>query len=95
MGVDLRDVAAAGARPGTNTEGRRIPPSSSLPDIGADRPFARMAFGKMRRPGLNAVQHGRVENVSKPFHARREPQQFTRFGPPRNKSFLAKRTEPF
>ena len=60
---------------------------ADLSDVGADRPFAGMAFDKMRRPGPSAAQHAGVENVSSPFHAQREPQQSTRFGPSRNSSF--------
>jgi hypothetical protein len=41
-----------------------------------------------RRPrGANARSTRWVENVSGSFHAHREPQQSTRFGPARNKSF--------
>jgi hypothetical protein len=61
--------------------------SSDLSDVGADRPFAGMAFSKMRRPGdPTHAQYAGVENVSRWFHAHREPQQSTRFGPPLNKS---------
>jgi hypothetical protein len=39
-------------------------------------------------PGLNVRSSTLgVENVSWSFHAPREPQQSTRFGPPHNKSF--------
>src|ERR1700747_3243156 len=38
-------------------------------------------------PGLNACSNARVENVSTSFHAPREPQRSTRFGPPHNRSF--------
>jgi hypothetical protein len=37
--------------------------------------------------GLNACSNAGVENVSTSFHAPREPQRSTRFGPPHNKSF--------
>jgi hypothetical protein len=33
------------------------------------------------------AQHAGAKNVSRSFHAHREPQQSTRFGPPRNNSF--------
>jgi hypothetical protein len=49
-----------------------------------------------RRPGEPThVQHAGVENVSRPFHAHREPQQSTRFGPPRNNSFSRSKDRPF
>jgi hypothetical protein len=57
---------------------------SDLSDVGADGQFTGMAFDKMRRPGTKRAQHAGVENVSRSFHAHREPQQFTRFGSPRN-----------
>jgi hypothetical protein len=60
--------------------------SSGLSDVGANRPFAGMAFDKMRRPGTERAQDARVENVSRPFHANREPQQSTRLGPSRYNS---------
>ena len=61
---------------------------SGLSDVGADRPFAGVAFDKMRRPGTQRhAQHAGVENVSRSFHAHREPQQSTRFGPSRDSSF--------
>ena len=41
------------------------------------------------------LQDARVENVSRSFHAHREPQQSTRFGPPRNKSFSRFKEGPF
>ena len=57
-----------------------------------------MAFDEMRsasaKPAARQAprdptqaQHVRIENVSRSFHAHREPQQSTRFGPPRNNSF--------
>ena len=69
-----------------------------LSHVGADRAFAGMAFDKMRSASVKPaarqapeaqrhVQHAGVENVSRSFHAHREPQQFTRSGPPRGKSF--------
>jgi hypothetical protein len=36
--------------------------------------------------GLNARSNAGVKNVSRSFHALREPQQSTRLGPPRNSS---------
>jgi hypothetical protein len=73
---------SSSARPGPNSA------SSDLSDVGANRPFAGMAFDKMRRPGdPTHAQHAGVESVSRSFHAHREPQQSTRFGPPRNSSF--------
>ena len=61
---------------------------SDLSDVGADRPFAGVAFYKMRRPGTQRdAQHAGVESVSESFQAHREPQQSTRFGPSRDKSF--------
>ena len=59
--------------------------SSGLSDVGADRQFAGMAFDEMRRPGTKRAQHGRIENVSRPFHALREPRQHTWFGPLHNR----------
>jgi hypothetical protein len=72
--------------------------SSDLSDVGANRPFAGMAFDEMRsasaKPAARQAprepthaQHAGVENVSRSFHAHREPQQSTRFGPTRNDSF--------
>jgi hypothetical protein len=70
--------------------------SLDLADVGADRPFAGMAFSKMRRPGdPTHAQHARVENVSRSFHAHREPQQSTRFAPPRNNSFSSSKDATF
>jgi hypothetical protein len=70
--------------------------SSDLSDVGADRPFAGMAFSKMRRPGdPTHAQHAGVENVSRLFHAHREPQQSTRFAPPRNNSFSSSKGRTF
>jgi hypothetical protein len=63
---------------------------SGLSDIGAERSFAGVALDEMRRPGargLTHIQHPGVENVSGSFDAQREPQQYTRFGPPHDKSF--------
>jgi hypothetical protein len=58
----------------------------------------------MRRdaPGLNALKPGRIENVSRSFHAHREPQPPKVFGASSARvsahlaiiPFLAKRTEP-
>jgi hypothetical protein len=70
--------------------------SLDLADVGADRPFAGMAFSKMRRPGdPTHAQHAGVENVSRSFHAHREPQQSTRFAPPRNNSFSSSKDGTF
>jgi hypothetical protein len=60
---------------------------SCLSDVGAERPFAGVAFNKMRRPGFNARSNAGVETVFRSFHAHREPQQSTRLGRPRNKCF--------
>jgi hypothetical protein len=62
---------------------------SGLSDVGADRPFAGVALNKTRsasaKPaarqaprGPTHVQHAAVENVSRSFHAYREPRQSTR-----------------
>jgi hypothetical protein len=49
--------------------------------------FFGVAFDQMRRPGTQRhAQHAGVENVSRSFHAHREPQQSTRFCPSRNSS---------
>jgi len=70
--------------------------SSDLSDVGADRPFAGKAFSKMRRPGdPTHAQHTGVENVFRFFHAQREPQQSTRFAPPRNNSFSSSKDGTF
>jgi hypothetical protein len=86
---EARFAAALGPIKATRTQLRRALHSvcADLSDIGADRPFAGMAFDKMRRPGPSAAQHAGVENVPRPFHTQREPQQSTRFGPSRNSSF--------
>jgi hypothetical protein len=70
--------------------------SSDLSDVGADRPFAGMAFDKMRRPrDPTYAQHAGVENVSRSFHAHREPQQSTRFGRLAIIPILSLRTESY
>jgi hypothetical protein len=58
------------------------PPQSDSTEL-AECPAARQAPGDQTH-----VQHAGVENVSRLFHAHREPQQSTRSGPPRNNSFL-------
>jgi hypothetical protein len=60
---------------------------SGLSDVDAGRPFAGVAFSKMRRPGAQRTfQHAGVENVSWLFHTLREPRQSTRLGPPYDRS---------
>ena len=58
-----------------------------LSHVGADTPFAGVAFDKMRRPGTERTFNTVGKNVSRPFHPYREPRQSTRFGPPHNNSF--------
>jgi hypothetical protein len=71
-------------------DSRRYRDSSHLPFI-LTRMRGRgtgVAFDKMRRPGTQRhAQNAGVENVSRSFHAHREPQQSTRFGPSRDSSF--------
>jgi len=63
---------------------------SGLSHVDADRPFAGVAFCKMRRPGLQRTLNTLgVENASRSFHAHREPQQSTRLGPPHNRPFFS------
>ena len=80
---------------GTRLGGALHSACADLSDVDADRPFAGMAFDKMRRPGTQRSSHAGVENVSSPFHAQREPQQSTRFGLSRNSSFSRSKDESF
>ena len=97
IGPNSSNVAAGGTRPRTQFGGASHSALSDRSDDGADRPFAGVAFNKMRSAAKPAarqaardpthVQHAGVENVSRSFPAHREPQQPTRFAPTRNNSF--------
>jgi len=86
IGVSLTDIAAGGTRPGPVTEGCCIP---RLQVYRVSAQTDRLLVWRSIRcdaPGPNAAQHAGVENISRSFHAHREPQQSTCFGPPRDNS---------
>jgi hypothetical protein len=86
MSIDIRDIAAGGAQPRTSSEGRCIPLSQFYRmSPQTDRVLVWRSI-RCDAPGLGARSHPGVKNVSRSFHAHREPRQSTRLGPPHHKS---------
>jgi len=88
IAVNLSDIATGGAHPWPQFGGALHSAFSGLWHVDADRPFAGVAFNKMRRPGVQrGFKRCMVENASRSLHAPREPQLSTRLGLPHDKSF--------
>jgi hypothetical protein len=94
-GWGIKPVAAGSAQPRPSLEGRCIPRFQVYRmSAQTDRLLVWRSI-RCDAQGSTYAQHAGVENVSRSFHAHREPQQSTHLGPAHNKSlFHGPRTEP-